>query len=106
LRPARETIPDIMLVYMLLPKLGGREVMRALKEGQQTAGVPVLVFSSLPQANETKLKGEGVAGYFENSRLLQTGNGEKELVEIIARLIQESRTGTEAAAAKAGHATG
>jgi CheY-like chemotaxis protein len=106
LRPARETIPDIMLVYMLLPKRGGREVMRALKEGQQTAGVPVLVFSSLPQANETKLKGEGVAGYFEKSKLLQTGNGEKELVEIIAKLIQESRTGTEAAAAKAGHATG
>ena len=30
LRLARETIPDIILLDMLLPKLGGREVMQAL----------------------------------------------------------------------------
>lgn len=90
-RLARETIPDIILLDMLLPKLGGREVMQALRETPSTAQIPVLVFSSLPQANEWKLKKEGAAGYFQKSRLLTNSRGETELVETIERLIEESR---------------
>ena len=91
-RLARETIPDIVLLDMLLPKLGGREVMQALRESTSTAQIPVLVFSSLPQANEGKLKKEGAAGYFEKSRLAADDGGERELVELIEELVQESRT--------------
>ncbi len=97
LRLARENLPDIILLDMLLPKLGGREVMQALGQNPSTAQVPVLVFSSLPQANEGKLKKEGAAGYFQKSRLATKGNGEAELVELIEKLIQESRTRKEAA---------
>ena len=96
-RLARANPPDIVLLDMLLPKLGGREVMQALRESPATAQVPVLVFSSLPQANEEKLKKEGAAGYFEKSRLGAKGSGETELVELIERLIQESRTRKQAA---------
>ncbi len=32
LRLARQSIPDIILLDMLLPKLGGREVMQALRQ--------------------------------------------------------------------------
>jgi twitching motility two-component system response regulator PilH len=95
-RLARETIPDIVLLDMLLPKLGGREVMQALRESTSTAQIPVLVFSSLPQANEGKLKKEGAAGYFEKSRLAASESGERELVELIEELVQESRTGKAA----------
>ena len=42
LRLAREKIPDIVLLDMLLPKLGGREVMRALRADPPTAMIPVL----------------------------------------------------------------
>ena len=90
-RLAREVIPDIILLDMLLPKLGGREVMQALRETPSTAQIPVLVFSSLPQANEWKLKKEGAAGYFQKSRLLANSRGKTELVEFIERLIEESR---------------
>ena len=96
-RLARGTIPDIILLDMLLPKLGGREVMQSLRESTSTAQIPVLVFSSLPQANEGKLKREGAAGYFEKSRLVEQGSGERELVELIEELVQESRTRQAAA---------
>jgi CheY-like chemotaxis protein len=98
LRLAHEITPDIVLLDMLLPKLGGREVMQALRQAPSTAHLPVLVFSSLPQANEAKLKKEGAAGYFEKSRLgAKGGGGEIELVELIERLVLESRTRKKAA---------
>jgi two-component system, cell cycle response regulator DivK len=90
-RLARENIPDIILLDMLLPKLGGLEVIQALRESTSTALVPVLVFSSLPQANEGKLKKEGAAGYFEKSRLVAQESGERELVDLIEELVQKSR---------------
>lgn len=92
LRLARQTIPDIVLLDMLLPKLGGREVMRALREDAPTARIPVLIFSSLSQANELKLADEGAAGYFAKSRLAeQPATGEKELIQLIENLVQRSR---------------
>jgi CheY-like chemotaxis protein len=62
LRLAHEIIPDIILLDIMLPKLGGREVMQGLRSDPPTAQIPVLVFSSLPQANEVKLMHEGAAG--------------------------------------------
>jgi hypothetical protein len=76
--------------------------------GPSTAQVPVLVFSSLPQANEDKLKKEGAAGYFEKSGLAAKRGGETELVALIEKLIQESKLRKEAAAhlASAAHIGG
>ncbi len=92
LRLAREKIPDIVLLDMLLPKLGGREVIRALRNDAPTAHIPVLVFSSLSQANELKLTEEGAAGYFSKSRLAEhPATGEKELIQLMEKLIQASR---------------
>jgi CheY-like chemotaxis protein len=106
LRLAREKLPDIVLLDMLLPKLGGREVIRALRDDAPTAHIPVLVFSSLPQANELKLTDEGAAGYFSKSRLAEhPATGEKELIELIEKLIRSSRNGI-AASTKTGSAKG
>lgn len=92
LRLARQTIPDIILLDMLLPKLGGREVLHALRADAPTARVPVLFFSSLSQANEAKLTEEGAAGYFAKSRLAEhPAAGEKELIQLIEKLVQHSR---------------
>jgi CheY-like chemotaxis protein len=94
LRLAREAIPDIILLDMLLPKLGGREVMHALRADAPTARIPVLIFSSLSQANELKLTEEGAAGYFAKSRLAEHPEaGEKELMQLIEKLVLGSRTG-------------
>ncbi len=66
---ARKHSPDLILLDMLLPNLGGPEVLQALKEDEITAKIPVVVLSSLSQANEEKLKQQGAVAYFEKSKL-------------------------------------
>jgi CheY-like chemotaxis protein len=61
LQIASVTIPDLILLDMLLPKLGGVEVLQALRKNPVTASIPVIVLSSLPQKNEAKLIKEGAA---------------------------------------------
>jgi CheY-like chemotaxis protein len=68
-RVARERIPDLIILDMLLPKMGGPQVLRALKKESVTAQIPVIVLSSLPQSNELRLKKEGAAAYFDKSAL-------------------------------------
>ncbi len=69
LRIAKESIPDLILLDMLLPTLGGPEVLQALKQDPTTASVPVIVLSSLSQSNEEKLKQDGATAYIEKSKL-------------------------------------
>jgi len=64
---ARENHPNVILLDMLLPKLSGLEVLRTLKTDAQTKDIPVIVLSSLAQANEAKLLAEGAAAFFEKS---------------------------------------
>jgi CheY-like chemotaxis protein len=96
LRIARKNIPDLILLDMLLPKLRGRDVMRALKHDPLTALIPIVIFSSLPQSNEEKLKKEGAAGYFAKQRLVgRAGDGRKELIRLIEDSVQKSRNASE-----------
>lgn len=69
LRLARSKTPDIILLDMLLPKLGGVEVLRALKRDPVTQKIPVIALSGLPLSNEAKLRSEGAVSYLEKSRL-------------------------------------
>jgi CheY-like chemotaxis protein len=44
---------------MLLPKLSGSEVLRALRKHPVTHETPIIVLSGFSQANEKKLKEDG-----------------------------------------------
>jgi CheY-like chemotaxis protein len=90
LRLVQENPPDLILLDMLLPKMGGAQVLQALKQDSLTAHIPVIVLSSLSQQNETKLKSEGAALYFEKSRL-ELGTGGATLVAAIERLLRASK---------------
>jgi len=98
LRVARTAIPDIILLDMMLPKLGGREVIQALRADAPTARIPVLVFSGLSQANEAKLTEEGASGYFAKSRLADHPEAEKELFQLIEGLVARSKNPDKAKA--------
>ena len=90
LRLVQKSPPDLILLDMLLPKMGGAQVLQALKQDAVTAHIPVIVLSSLSQQNESKLKSEGAALYFEKSRLeLDTGGAT--LVAAIERLLRPSK---------------
>jgi adenylate cyclase len=67
LRAAREKTPDLILLDMMLPKISGLDVLRALKSDVLVREIPVIVLSGLGQANEAKLLNEGAAAYFVKS---------------------------------------
>jgi diguanylate cyclase len=66
---AQAHMPDLIILDMMLPKLGGPAVLRALKNDPITAGIPVLVLSGLSEQNETRLKSDGATAYLEKSKL-------------------------------------
>jgi|SRR5580658_233404 CheY-like chemotaxis protein len=69
LRVANEKLPDIILLDMMLPRISGTEVLKALKANPATMNIPVVVLTSLSQKNEEKLLHEGAEAYFEKSTL-------------------------------------
>ena len=87
LRIAYARIPDLILLDMLLPKLGGPEVLEALKNSPLTAHIPVIVLSSLSQKNEAKLKKVGAVAYFEKSKLELDQNSES-LLHIVKKTFE------------------
>jgi CheY-like chemotaxis protein len=86
LRIAYATVPDLILLDMLLPTLGGVQVLQALKSNEITALIPVVVLSSLPQKNECKLKKEGATAYFEKSQL-DLGQNSESLITIVKKTL-------------------
>jgi CheY-like chemotaxis protein len=70
LKLAREHKPDLILLDMILPKMSGPEVLRHLKQDQVTAGIPVVVVSSLTEKNRQKLIDAGAEDYIEKNSLI------------------------------------
>src|ERR1700734_2612747 len=73
---ARENIPDLILLDMILPKMSGLDVLRALKADVLVKHIPVIVLSGLGRGNEAKLLKEGATAFlmkstqsFENNSL-------------------------------------
>jgi CheY-like chemotaxis protein len=69
LQAANDKHPDVILLDLLLPKISGPDVLKALKLNPATMHIPVIVLTSLSQKNEDKLLQEGAAAYFEKSTL-------------------------------------
>lgn len=93
---AIERQPDLIVLDMLLPKLSGPDVLRAIRANAPTAKTPVMVLTSLPQANEDKLIKEGATAYFEKS-LLTIDKGSAPFVEAVNRLLSRAARAKTAA---------
>jgi len=84
LRLVKEHRPDVVLLDMLLPKIGGLEVLRSLKADQSTKKIPVVVLTGLSKGNAERLRGSGATAFFEKSdETLQSGSNN------LIRLIEE-----------------
>jgi CheY-like chemotaxis protein len=68
---AGSSLPDLIVLDMMLPKLSGPEVLRSLKKNEVTAHIPVVVLSSLSQNNGPKLVQEGADAFIEKGLLLE-----------------------------------
>jgi CheY-like chemotaxis protein len=70
LRTARAEAPHLILLDLIMPKMQGFEVLRALKADPGTAAIPVIILSNLGQDSDVKQAMEaGAAGYFVKANL-------------------------------------
>jgi len=94
---AREKLPDLILLDMLLPKMSGPEVLLALKKDPSTKQIPVVVITGMSQKNAARLQADGAAGFLEKSALELEKGSEKLLAavrEIVEKLSESARTTT------------
>jgi two-component system, OmpR family, alkaline phosphatase synthesis response regulator PhoP len=97
LRLAIEHTPDFIVLDMMLPKMSGPDVLQALRKHSATARIPVMVLTSLSQANEERLISEGATAYFEKS-LLTLDKGTGRFVEAVEKMLSKLSQAKAAAA--------
>jgi CheY-like chemotaxis protein len=98
LRVARKDIPDLILLDMMLPKVSGLDVLRALKADVLVKHIPVIVLSGLGQGNETKLLKEGAAAFVTKSEK-SLENNSSALIQTVESVLTQNRS-IEATAAQ------
>src|SRR5271167_4381885 len=86
LKVAQEQIPNLILLDMMLPKLPGLEVLRALKQDAATKDIPVIILTGLSERNSEKLLQEGAISYLEKSDTLMEKDGAV-LIQAVKRVI-------------------
>ena len=84
---AREKMPDLILLDMLLPKMSGPDVLKALKTDPATKSIPVVVMSGLSQKNAARLQQDGAIGFLEKSSL-ELDKGSQKLLEALHEILQ------------------
>jgi CheY-like chemotaxis protein len=91
LQVAKDKLPDIILLDMMLPKISGPEVLKALKANPATMNIPVIVLTSLSQKNEERLIQEGAIAYFEKSALALDKSSDRLAAAVATVLRQVNR---------------
>jgi CheY-like chemotaxis protein len=82
LRMAQARLPDLILLDMLLPKVSGLDVLKALKKNASTKAIPVVVISGMTEKNAPRLQEDGAAGFLEKSTLEMDKGPERLLARV------------------------
>ena len=90
LRVARKDIPDLILLDIMLPKVSGLDVLRALEVDVLVKHIPVIVLSGLGQANEVKLMSEGAAAFVTKSEK-SFENSSSALIQAVESVLTQSK---------------
>jgi CheY-like chemotaxis protein len=69
LEMARREKPDLILLDMLLPKLPGHEVLKALKNDPATGAIAVIVLTGLSNKNAMRLQKDGACAFLDKAEL-------------------------------------
>ena len=85
LNEALTTHYDLILLDLILPKMGGFDVLKHLKEDDKTKHVPVIILSNL-SSDENKQKGEslGVVQFF-----VKVNSEPKDIVQAVNKLFTD-----------------
>ncbi len=88
---ARKTLPDLVILDLVLPKTSGLEVLRALKQDALTRNIPVIVLAALSEPNKEELLNEGVAACVEKLGKLFEGDSAA-LIRTVAQVVAQSES--------------
>lgn len=84
LRLARTETPHVILLDLLMPKITGLDVLRALKAAEGTRGIPVLVLSNSSREQDVQeVMNLGAVGYLVKAHLSL-----QELGDRVTRLLE------------------
>ncbi|HUP35864.1 MAG TPA: response regulator [Candidatus Limnocylindria bacterium] len=84
LRQVRAEPPDLILLDLLMPKMTGIEVLKALRAEEATREIRVLILSNSSREQDVEeIKTLGVSGYFVKADLSL-----QELGDMVARLLE------------------
>jgi CheY-like chemotaxis protein len=88
---ARKTLPDLVILDLVLPKTSGLEVLRALKQDAITRNIPVIVLAALSEPNKEELLNEDVAACLEKLGKLFEGDSAA-LIRTVAQVLAQSES--------------
>ena len=83
LRAARESHPDVILLDQMMPKLDGKQVLKALRQDDSTREIPVLVLSGMER---------GVAADWAGAQFIGKPFSPEELVRRIRAVLAADKT--------------
>ncbi len=92
LRVAQEKLPNLILLDMLLPKMSGPDVLKALKKDPSTKAIPVVVMTGMTQKNAARLQEDGAAGFLEKSEL-NLDQGPEKLLTALREIVKGLASG-------------
>ena len=90
LRAARETLPDLIVLDLVLPTISGLDVLKALKRDAITKSIPVIVLAALSEPTKEELLNEGAAACVEKSdKLLE--NDSVALIHTVTQVVGKAK---------------
>jgi twitching motility two-component system response regulator PilH len=86
LRAARETLPDLIVLDLVLPTISGLDVIKTLKRDAATKRIPVVVLAAFSESTEEEALNEGATACVEKSdKLLE--NDSAALIQTVAQIV-------------------
>jgi CheY-like chemotaxis protein len=85
---AADIRPDLILLDMMLPKMSGLEVLKALKKEPATEAIPVVVLTGLSQTNAERLRRDGAFAFLPKTDLA-LDQGAEPLLAALRRIVAE-----------------
>ena len=91
LRAAHETLPELIVLDLVLPTISGLDVLKALKRDVITKSIPVIVLAPLSEPTMEELLNEGAAACVEKSdKLLE--NDSAVLIQAVGQILVKNES--------------